>query len=243
MSNWTHVVGNLRLSRNVYSKNTDGEYVIKYPKEQGRIIKARKWCKEDPILVDMEIVSMPIVKRIVKPLIEKILPQGECGLTYYLNQRRGDYVTSRSYFKDDTEKEIFEWLCKKRFGDKYNDKDYKLGWIQQNDRFALTIDDDIRDCSGDDLYNAFMELLFAFDKEEITIDDGVMEWRDEWNSELVYRIHTIPNNCKVIFEERDRHKDTVERFDVLQYNFDTDKLVKENYDSFEELLEMEKGYV
>lgn len=239
MSQWTHVTGCIRLSMSSYVENTNNEgedvLTLKYPKEQCKIIRTRPHEDDEPTWVTMQVSSLPIAKRVINPLMKSIMPQGELGLTYFVNQRADDYGNFHNYFYNNSEKEIYEELCKKKFGSKYNDKDYKLDWVQNNCDFTLTIADDIRCCSGEELYNAFIELLKAFDLADIYIDSCAIEWEDEWCSGKLFRITQRSTGNRIVFEVRDIQKDKVEKFDVFKYDSDTAKLVKEEFLSLDNL--------
>lgn len=243
MSQWTHVAGCVRLFMSPYVKSTNNEgediFTLKYPKEQCKIIKTRRYSEDEPTLVTMEISSLPLAKRIIKPLMKQIMPQGEESLTYFLNQEVGDYGSSYNYFNDDTERKIYEELCKKKFGNKYNDEDYELYSIQNNCNFNLTVSDNLRYCSGEELYEDFMKLFLALDKAGIYLIEGTFEWTEDWAGKLYRITKRFNGDDNIIFEIRDVHTDKVEKFDVLVYN-DDDHLAKEKFLSFEELLEEEK---
>ena len=233
MSQWTHVTGCIRLSMSPYVKNTNNEdediFTLKYPKEQCKITKVRRYNEDEPVRVAMSVSSLPVAKRVIKPLMKQIMPQGELGLTYFINQDVNNYGSSHNYFTDDAERETYEELCKKKFESKYNDKDYELYWIQTNDELTLTIADDIRDCSGEELYNAFMKLFKAFDIAGIYINGCSVIWKDEWSGGRLYRITQRGTDNKIIFEVRDIQENEVIKFDVFDYDSDSGRLVKEEY--------------
>lgn len=239
MSQWTHVTGCIRLSMSPYAKSTNNEgediFTLKYPKEQCKITKVRHYNEDEPIRVTMSVSSLPIAKRVIKSLMKQIMPQGELGLTYFINQDSRSYGGSHNYFSDDAEKETYEELCKKKFGSKYNDKDYELYWIQTNNEITLTIADDIRYCSGDALYYAFTRLFKALDLAGIYINGCSVIWKDEWSNGKLYRITQRGTDNKIVFEVRDIHKDEVEKFDVFKYDDNLDRLVKEEYLSLDDL--------
>ena len=239
MSQWTHITGCIRLSISPYSKSTNNEgediFTLKYPKEQCKITKVRHYNKDEPIRVTMSISSLPVAKKAIKPLMKQIMPQGELGLTYFINQDSRSYGSSHNYFTDGVERETYEELCKKKFGSKYNDKDYKLDWIQTNAEITLTIADDIRYCSGEELYNAFIKLFKAFDLAGIYINGCSVIWKDGWSGGRLYRITQRGTDNKIVFEVRDVKKDEVEKPDVFLYDYDSDGLVKEEYLSLDDL--------
>lgn len=238
MSQWAHVTGCIRLSMSPYVKSTNNEgediFTLKYPKEQCKIVKVRHYYEDEPTRITMQVSSLPIAKKVIKPLMKQIMPQGELGLTYFINQDSRDYGSSSNCFQDDIEKQTYEELCKKKFGSKYNDKDYKLSWITRNGDFTLTIADDIRDCSGEELYEAFIKLFKSFDMAGIYINSCAVEWKDEWAKDKLFRITQKCADGEIVFEVRDIHKDEVEKFDVFKYDYDSDELVKEEYLSLDE---------
>lgn len=239
MSQWTHVTGCIKLLMSPYVKSTDdnGENVLtlKYPKKQCKIIEHHHYYDNEPTWVTMEVSSFPLAKRIVKSLVEQIMPQGEDKLTYFLNQKVKDCGDCCNFFVSDCEKEMYEELCKKKFGSKYNSEDYQLDIVQINDSFTLTIADDIRDCSGEELYEAFIKLFKAFDTAGIYINSCAVEWKDEWANGKLFRITQKCHDERIVFEVRDIHKDEVEKSDIFKYDYDNDRLVKEEFLSFDGL--------
>lgn len=239
MSQWTYVTGCIKLSMSPYIKdtNSNGEdtLILKYPKEQCKIIEHYHYYDNEPTWVTMEVSSFPIAKRVIKPLIERIIPQGEDKLTYFLNQKEKDCDDCRNFFVSDSEEKMYEELCKKKFGNKYNSKDYQLDVIQVNGSFTLTIANDIRDCSGAELYEAFIELFKAFDAANIYIDSCAIEWKDEWCGNTLFKITQVCPGEEIVFEVRDIRKNKIEKFDVFKYDRNS-KLVKKECCSVKDLL-------
>lgn len=239
MSQWVHVTGCIRLSMSPYVKSTNNEgediFTLKYPKKQCKIVKVKHYYEDEPIRVTIQVSSLPIAKKAIKPLMKQIMPQGELGLTYFVNQDSRDYGSSSNCFQNDVEKQTYEELCKKKFGSKYNDKDYKLSSVEHNGDFTLTIADDIRDCSGEELYEAFIKLFKAFDTAGIYINSCAVEWKDEWANGKLFRITQKCHDERIVFEVRDIHKDEAEKSDIFKYDYDTDRLVKEEFLSFDGL--------
>lgn len=238
MSQWTHVTGCVKLSMSPYTKNED-TLTLQYPKEQCKIVEFYRSYDSEPTWVTMEVSSFPLAKEIIKSLIEQIMPQGEDKLTYFLNQQTNDYGDCRNFFITNLEKETYEELCQKKFGSAYNSKDYQLDVVQTNDSFVLTIADNIRDCSGTELYEAFIELFKAFNAADMYIDSCAIEWKDEWRGNTLFRITQACSGERIVFEVRNTHKDKIEKFDVFKYDHNS-KLVKEEVLSVKDLLKGDK---
>lgn len=235
MSQWTHVNGSFKFSKSPYSQKKD-EVTIKYPNEQCKITQIQHWHMNDAIYVDFKISSLPLVKKIITPLIEAIIPYGETGFTYYINQCDKDYDCVSSNFTYDCEQDIFENLCKKKFKDEYNTNDYRLNWIQYYSLFTLTFSDDIRYCSGAGLYDSFMKLFVAFSESGIHFEKGIIEWTDEYVPTKLYSIRKFSVSESILFTVKDIQKNKIEKSDLLVYNTESNKLEKQSFDFYKDSL-------
>lgn len=209
MSQWCHIYGCLKLSSSIFDVKEDKlgrkYYSLPYPDEQfilGIPYEFKNYKDEHFTCIDVFEYSLPRVKPIIDKLIKSIMPQGEGMLNYFLNQDKYGHDTSSNYFSLNIEKKLFEEKALKYFNsnpsqyDPYRDynqlklfKDLDLGWVHELYDFTLTIDDDIRHCSSKDLKEGFEKLFKAFKENNIDIERGIIEWKDEYEDEKIFQVH------------------------------------------------------
>lgn len=131
----------------------------------------------------------------------KLMPQGELGLRYSLSQEITDYSSStygwiqvesclKKYYK-----EAIARMYSSR--DKYNSYDYdrlyKYEGLDMNDTvinyvssILVAIRDDVRYCSGVEMLKGLEEAIADLSKHGIDIEDGYIEWEDEYKPNLIF---------------------------------------------------------
>lgn len=211
MSNWTHIQGSMKLFSSVYSEkiNKKGEVItyIAYPEEQFKLSPAKitsYWNKKDKTVPSLTYTvyeySLPKVKPLFKKWMKEILPQGETGFTYYLNQRPSDFTSSCSTLFHDCEKKLFKQTIEKMYENEegfYRISDFKfleklynlrVDWVQHCTDFTLTLSDDIRYCSGKEMLGCIETLLNNMAKNDISIDNCCLVWYDDYNQDFHYML-------------------------------------------------------
>lgn len=214
MSQWTHIKGVLRLSASVYStavNSKTGEQipVLPLPDEQMEIENGicDTWWNEKTGEKESELTfrvyeySLPRVKPTVHWAIEKFMPHGEVGFGgYSLHQDKYKGNMSSSDFDFPCEEKQFKKVIEERYKNciyQYSVASWKdikehlhprLRWVEHVTDFDLSIDDDIRYCSGSEMMLAMEKLLGTLEANDISVDSGYAEWEDEYDGEHLYAI-------------------------------------------------------
>lgn len=248
MSRWTHVIGAFRFNTDphVFTKDKNGNITAELPYPDEQFILKPPSLGENCLKFDVSLYSLPKVKPLFEKFSKEFLPHGEFGLTYFLNQQKNDHRSSSNHMDYSCDEEIFEEKLTKLYEDsplyRINRQLFEVGWIDTCSDFTFTVDDDIRWCSGYQLMAAFERLFAELSKEEIWLDNGCIEWFDEYESDLVFSIRkSTPHwgdacTFMIFGDVRDRCVASK----VLIYDFEADKYVEEKSENWDELMKQEE---
>lgn len=206
MSQWTHIRGGIELVSNPHEfkgKNPDYHYGSKdaylpYPEEQLKIsapkpytfTKNKKGEKGIGLEFRTYLYSLPRAKKYIKEAFD-LLPQGEVGWSYSMNQSIHNGSSSSSDFDYPCDLKAFKqaitamYKCEDEWVN-YTYEDLKkyygveLDWVELIDSIIIGIREDIRYCSGEELLKA-LETFFNYLREhDIIVEDGYLEWEDDY---------------------------------------------------------------
>ncbi len=187
-------------------------YYLPYPEEQFKITtprmltRFRKPTKKDPsetetvLHVDEAFVySLPRAKKYLDEAFA-LLPEGEVGFRYAAKQDCYDYSSStwssefefpclKEYYKKALEKLYYNeghW-SRYTFDDlrKYQKIDPACSVADVND-IIIGIREDLRYCSADEMQEGLEKFFKYLEEKEISINDGYLEWEDEWDEGYIY---------------------------------------------------------
>lgn len=202
MSQWTHIRGGFELTSTPYEfkGKKDHHYGSKdaylpYPEEQFQIeaprpFKSENNKKEVGMSFRANIYSLPRAKKYIEEAF-KLLPQGETGWSYAINQTVYNGSSSSSDFDYPCQRKAFKNAVTKMYGseDWWHDRNYdelkryydiQIDWIDIIDGIIIGIREDLRDCSGEELLEKLVEFFLYLKKNDIDVEDGYLEWEDEW---------------------------------------------------------------
>ena len=180
-----------------------------YPEEQFKLTmpipattytwhgKDRKRKDHRSIQVKAYVYSLPRAKKYIEEAF-KLMPQGELGFRYSLDQNVYDSSSSSSGFwmpcEYKTYKEAINRMYKHdNYFDNYTYDDLRK-WFHIDDdcsvehvnHILVGVRDDIRYCCADDVQEG-LEKMFAYLAEHgIGVEDGYLEWQDEYDPDHIY---------------------------------------------------------
>lgn len=176
------------------------QFKLTMPKLRNRYRKpTKKDSRDNYYCLDFEayIYSLPRAKKYIDEAF-KLLPQGEVGFRYSIKQDAYDYSSScscfdvpclRKYYKDALNRMYkaestwdsytFEELVK------YMHVDKECGYRDVNS-MVLGIREDLRGCSGEELQKGLEKFLKYLKEHDIDVEDGYLEWQDEWEPKNIY---------------------------------------------------------
>lgn len=207
MSQWTHIRGGFELRSLPYEykgKNPDTHYGSKdaylpFPDEQMKLdpptpVLRDKDKEKVGLSFEVSLYSLPRAKKYIEEAF-KMLPYGETGWLYSISQQRYNSSMSSSSFDYPCEKKQFEKMILQMYDPEKIFSNYKefshyynmsLNWISYVTGIVIGVREDIRHCSGDELLEALEKFFLYLREHEIYVEDGYLEWDDEYISEYRY---------------------------------------------------------
>lgn len=226
MSQWVHVRGTLVLHgesiRRRKTRTGKPTYYFPYPEEQCSLYA--DYVIDNQIQTRLKINSYPLVSRIIKEGILDYIPFGEtgtfCNLSYDTN-----HVNISSSQLTPQEQPIFRKLASKQLNG------YGLPWnmikkriacssVDYNNEVILTINDDIRYCSGNELMTAFYKLFDFLSSKNIYIKGGYIEWVDEWEWDKIFAIRVDEYDSNIKFMILNSKTNSIKSWKNLHYKYD-----------------------
>ena len=148
------------------------------------------------IKIDAYEYSLPRARKYLKEAFE-MLPQGELGWHYSILQDNTHCGCSSSYLELKCSQKAFkekvlELYAKDGLYDCLNFKELekyqkiKMGMIDHVHNFVIGIREDLRYCSGKELQEALEKFFMYLEQHDITVEDGYLEWEDEWDDNHIY---------------------------------------------------------
>lgn len=206
MSQWTHIRGGIELVSNPHEfkgKNPDYHYGSKdaylpYPEEQLKITaptprvftKNKKGEKDVELMFRAYLYSLPRAKKYIKEAFD-LLPQGEVGWSYSMNQTVYNGSSSSGDFEYPCDEKAFKQAVTNMYHNedtwvRYDYDELKkyynanLSWVEIVDSIIIGIREDIRYCSGEELLEGLEKFFNYLREHDITVEDGYLEWEDEY---------------------------------------------------------------
>lgn len=206
MSRWTHIRGGMELVSNPHEfkgESPDYHYGSKdaylpYPEEQLKIsaptahvfTKNKKGEKDVKLKFRAYLYSLPRAKKYIKEAFD-LLPQGEVGWSYSMNQTIHNGSSSNSDFDCPCDVKAFKQAVTNMYHSEdawvsydYNElrKHYhaNLSWVEIVDEIIIGIREDIRHCSGEEMLKGLEKFFTYLREHDIEVEDGYLEWEDEY---------------------------------------------------------------
>ena len=195
MSRWTHIRGGFELKTSPYrlknpkqpgglgSKNV----IIPKPDEQVEIRYPRACCSDDNLKLTftMYIFSLPIAKPVIDKAF-KLLPHGE-DWSYSISQSIYNGSCSSGQFEFPCEEKIFYKKVQEMFkGDYIDESHVDVDFIECIDEIIIGVREDIRYYSGEEMLQALEKFFIYLRQNEVDVEDGYLEWEDEYESDYIY---------------------------------------------------------
>lgn len=146
------------------------------------------------------IKSLPRARKYIDEAFS-LIADNECGLgvRYSLEQNITDSNSSSSCFSFDCDlKEYkkaidrmyasddpFNSTCYDRMKDRHMIQD-EPDWVEHVNKILVGVRDDVRHCSGMDFMNGLEKALKHLKENGIDIEDGYLEWQDEYEPGRIY---------------------------------------------------------
>ena len=188
----------------------DVSYVLPYPDEQIQIAMPRYFvtmksdsdgddgCYQE---LDAEIYSLPRAKPIIERIFKNTFPDNELGLG--VAHSLGQFPHNASSMSSSCLNETLERQVKNSIAKLYEkhstgfplveyddiserDGDTRIGDIHEITRVLLSIRDDVRYCSGAEMMRSIKAFLDKITLNDILIEDGYLEWEDEWAPDYLF---------------------------------------------------------
>lgn len=148
------------------------------------------------IKIDAYEYSLPRARKYLDEAFN-MLPQGELGWHYSILQDNTHCGCSSSYLdlncaKKAFKKEILKLYAKDSMYDCLTFKELQkyqkieMGFVDHVHNFVIGIREDLRYCSGQELQKALEDFFMYLDKHDITVEDGYLQWIDEWDDDHIY---------------------------------------------------------
>lgn len=143
------------------------------------------------------IFSLPRAKKYIKEAFD-LLPQGESGFRYSLDQNRNDSRSSGSGFFIPCLNKYYQQAINKMYysEDPWHSYDYdqlreyfKIDddcSVDDVDYILVGVRSDLRYCSGEELMEGLEKCFLHLRKHRIAIEDGYLEWQDEYEPKVIY---------------------------------------------------------
>ena len=206
MSQWTHIRGGFELTASPYEfkgKDPDKHFGSKnaylpYPEEQLKIDAPRPHLfnpgknKDPEFYLEFRayLYSLPRAKKYIEEAFQ-LLPQGETGIIYSINQTVDNGRLSSSSFNYPCDEKAFKKALEKMYTseDSWYTVDYQylkqgyhaeLDMIETIDGIVIGIRDDVRYCSGEEMLEGLEKFFNYLREHDIEVEDGYLEWEDEY---------------------------------------------------------------
>ena len=231
MSQWVYVRGGFELEASPWEvkgspKNKNSGF-LPYPKEQFKVLpptlsyakpskdKSGNLVMNKQLEFRVYIYSLPRVKKLIHKAFD-ILPQGECGWSYSMNQTSCQSYSASSnftfpicqkYFKEAIDRMYdFDnpWV-KMRYDTLKKYHGLQNGFIEEVTGITIGIAESIRWCSGEEMLEAMEKFFIFLEENGIHISDGYLEWEDAWevNYKYAWRCSKLSNDYKYQFLKLD----------------------------------------
>ncbi len=204
MSRWTHVSGALSLSASVYNFAFDWDAaeekrVIPKPKEQIKICPAfcsQNWSKNCLGLGFIaEVSALPRIRDFLEKQMKEFFPR----IDYIIYNIAGDCDSSSNTGEEQEEDEIKEAVVRLYKNHPFDSEGFSwfeledyynafIDSIQYNSNCYIPFNANIRDCSGEDLTQAFTNFLTTLLENEIHLNNCTVRWYDEYNNSYYYEL-------------------------------------------------------
>lgn len=194
-------------ARDKYLDSYDKGYYLPYPKEQFKLpmpVIGIDWSKDKENgthCLEFEwayIFSLPKARKYIEEAF-KLLPQGETGFRYSLDQNEHDwssglfgfygYPCLDKYYKEEVERLYQSSLCYKKCSFKDLKRRFDLKdecGIHIVDAILVGVRSDLRWCSGTELLKGLEDYFKKLEENEIKVEDGYLEWDDEYEPDIRY---------------------------------------------------------
>lgn len=171
-----------------YYPNPDKQFVLTAPE----LIKG----VNGPYLsIEAYEYSLPRAQKYIDEAF-RVLPQGELGWHPAIKQDQYDSGSSSSCAHYKCQKQAY----KKAVADLYKnngwgemDLDFveecfglTLNWVHHCNHIVIGIREDIRHCSGMEMLDKLQQFFKYLREHEIEIEDGYLEWQDEYEDDRIY---------------------------------------------------------
>lgn len=208
MSQWVHIRGGFELvspPHEFKGKDPDRycgskDAYLPYPEEQMKLnapkpytfTKNKKGEKGMGLEFRAYLYSLPRAKKYIKEAFD-LLPQGEVGWSYSINQSIHNGSSSSSNFDYPCDVKAFKqaitamYKCEDEWGN-YTYEDLKkyygveLDWVEFINEIIIGIREDIRYCSGEEMLEGLEKFFNYLREHDIIVEDGYLEWEDGYAS-------------------------------------------------------------
>ena len=168
-----------------------------YPEEQfvlGTPTLQDTWEGKAYTRIQVYEYSLPRARKYIEEAFE-LLPQGEVGWHPSIKQDKYDCRASSSCSDFKCQQKAFEKGILNLYKDEFPYMKFKelnkllkfeIRWLDHITGIIIGIRDDIRYCSGKEMQEGLEKFFMYLDEHDITVEDGYLEWQDEWDDDHIY---------------------------------------------------------
>lgn len=243
MSRWTHIRGGMELTSRPHEfkgqKSTaygSKDAYLPFPEEQLKIRAPRPGLtfasetdeeQEATLTFKVRIYSLPRARKYIERAFQ-LLPQGEVGIKYSINQDSDYCWSSSSCFDYPCDEKAFKKAVEKMYRDdswslsfKDLDRYYHIetDMIDRVEGINIGIRTDVRYCSGEEMLEGLEKFFNYLRENDIDVEDGYLEWEDEYNVYDEERHYYYCWRCSRITDE------TEVLYNFHKIDYDTNKIL------------------
>ena len=184
----------------LYFPYPEEQFKLDMPKPGMTYDKKKKNGKREEyptINFSAKIYSLPRARKYIEEAF-KLMPQGECGFRFSLDQIATDCSSSCGGFMVPCEYKAYQDAITRLYKsdnpwDSYTYEDLRT-WFHIKDECSVDsvnhilvgIRDDIRYCSAQEVQKGLEKVFKYLEEHEISVEDGYLEWQDEYEPDYIY---------------------------------------------------------
>ena len=177
-----------------------------YPEEQFKLLMPRPGYsygkkkkngereKFHTLCFEAKVYSLPRARKYIEEAFN-LVPQGESGFRYSLEQRDSDSSSSCSGFMVPCEHKAYQGAINRMYSsdslwDSYTYDDLRKYWHIEDEcsvsHILVGIRDDIRYASAQEVQEGLEKAFKYLEDHDISVEDGYLEWQDEYDPDHIY---------------------------------------------------------
>lgn len=194
---------------NKYGDKLSKLYYYPYPEEQfklrspepdvvyGKMKSDGKREEYNSLSFEADVYSLPRARKYIGQAFD-LMPQGESGFRYSLDQKSTDCSSSSSSFYYPCQQKAYQEALTKMYSIDGTESVWSYDlmkrcwhiedycWVNNVDGILVGIRDDIRYCSAEAVQEGLEKAFKYLEEHGIYVEDGYLEWEDEYDPDYIY---------------------------------------------------------